>query len=124
MNSKKITERRKHQRFKAREGSFAALKPSQAVGEITDISKGGLAVHYALYDRDLEMPSEVMIIFTADRFHLKKIPCKKISDFQIEENPPFSSISTRRCGLKFGDLTEEQKSQLDYFLHNYTVGYA
>jgi len=114
MNSKKITDRREHRRFKAREGSFAALKPSQAVGEITNISKGGLAVHYALYDR----------IVTTDHFHLKKIPCKTVSDFEIEESLPDSSISMRRCGLQFGGLTEEQKSQLDYFLHNYTVGYA
>jgi len=124
MNSKKITDRREHRRFKAREGSFAALKPSQAVGEITNISKGGLAVHYALYDRISEEPSEVTIIVTTDHFHLKKIPCKTVSDFEIEESLPDSSISMRRCGLQFGGLTEEQKSQLDYFLHNYTVGYA
>jgi hypothetical protein len=74
MYNKNITDRRKHQRFKAREGSFAALKPSQAVGEITNISKGGLAVHYALYDRESEAPSEITIIFTTDRFHLKEIP--------------------------------------------------
>jgi hypothetical protein len=124
MNSKHITDRRKHQRFKAREGSFAALQPSQAVGEITNISKDGLAVHYALYDRVSEASSEVMIFFATDRFQLKKIPCKTISDFQIEESQPFSSISMRRCGLQFGGLTEEQKSQLEYFIDNYTAGYA
>ena len=124
MNSKNITDRRKHQRFKARESSFAALHPSLAVGDITNISKGGLAVHYALYDRDSEAPSEVTIFSTADRFHLKELPCTTVSDSQIEESPPSSSMSMRRCGLQFGGLTEEQQSQLDYFLHNYTVGSA
>ena len=124
MNSNSVTDRRNHQRFRARKNSFAALKPWLTVGEITDISKGGLAVRYPLYDRVLEATSEVTVIFITDRFHVKEIPCKTVSDFQIEESVPFSSISMRRCGLQFAELTQEQDSQLDYFLQNYTVGHA
>jgi len=40
MHTENIPDRRKHQRFKAREGLFAGLEPSGAVGEITDISEG------------------------------------------------------------------------------------
>jgi hypothetical protein len=92
------------------------------VGEIINISKGGLEVHFALYDRDLEAPSEVTIFFTTDRFYLRKIPCKTVSDSEIGASLPFNSMSMRRCGLQFGELNEKQKSQLDFFLSNYTVG--
>jgi len=124
MHTENIPDRRKHQRFKAREGLFAALEPSNAVGAITDISEGGLAVQYALYDRFSEAPSEVTIVSSSDRFHLKELPCRTVSDFCIKEGVPFSSILVRRFGLQFKDLSKEQKSQLDYCLKNYTVGYA
>ena len=72
----------------------------------------------------LEGPPEVMVIFTIDRFYSREIPCKAVSDLEIEDSPPFSSISMRRCGVQFGELTQEQESQLDYFLQNHTVGHA
>jgi len=123
MYTENIPERRKHQRFKVREGLFAALEPSNAVGEITDISEGGLTVQYALYDRFSEVPSEVTIVSSTDPFHLKELSCRTVSDFCLKE-VPFSSILVRRFGLQFKDLTKEHKSQLDYCLKNYTVGYA
>jgi hypothetical protein len=123
MHTENIPDRRKHQRFKAREGLFASLEPSDAVGEITDISEGGLTVQYALYDRFSEVPSEVTIVSSTDSFHSKELPCRTVSDFCIKE-VPFSSILVRRFGLQFKALSKEQKSQLDYCLQNYTVGYA
>ena len=49
MNHRKDNkERRSFKRFRAKEGAFAVLRPQcTKLGQIVDISEGGLAFHYA-----------------------------------------------------------------------------
>lgn len=124
MNSNSVTERRKHQRFRARENSFAALKPGIALGQITDISSDGIAFTHLADEELSEEPLELEIFSPIDRFHLRKVACKFVSEFQVEGGFSLTPVTTRRCCLQFEGLTEEQKSQLDHFLQNYTVGHA
>ncbi|MBW2174892.1 MAG: hypothetical protein JRF64_09755 [Deltaproteobacteria bacterium] len=35
---------------------------------------------------------------------------------------PFPALPMRQCDVKFGALTPNQRSQLEYFVHNYTTG--
>ena len=45
--TKKIVERRKNKRYKAKEGAYAAISPhSRRLGQIIDISMGGLSFKY------------------------------------------------------------------------------
>ena len=52
---------------------------------------------------------------------MKKIQFKTISDFHIANKSPFSPITMRRHGVKFGELTPKQTSMLKNFIHEHTV---
>ena len=95
-----------------------------ALGQITDISNDGLAFTYIAGEGLRKGPLELEIFSTTGNFHLRKVPYKIILDLQIENGFPLSPVTTRRCGMQFGELTQVQKSQLDSFLQNYTVGHA
>jgi len=96
------------------------------LGKIKDISRGGLAFEYIAHEGQKRGSSEIDILITGDRFYLPKIPSKKIYDIKIGEENEISidRLETRRCGLQFGELTEEQAAQLDFFLKNHTTGTA
>ena len=55
---------------------------------------------------------------------LKQADRQTISDFQIANDVPFSSITMKRCGVQFRDLTPHQVSQLEYFIRTYNAGEA
>ena len=124
------TERRKFTRFLAQDQAFAVLRPHfTKLGKIKDISRGGLAFEYVAHEGQKRGSSEIDILITGDRFYLPKIPSKKIYNIKIgEENEisidRFDRFETRRCGLQFGELTEEQAAQLNFFLKNHTTGTA
>ena len=124
---KEVDERRKHKRFLVQNGAFAALTAfswphsSQKLGQITDIGMGGLAFSYAA-EQETSNGSCELGIFSADNsFHLRKIPFETISDVETKK-VPFSSITMRRSGVQFGELTPNQVSQLKYFIRNHTIG--
>ena len=54
-------------------------------------------------------------------YYLGSVPYQIISDFELVDENPFSSISMRVCGVAFGELTAEQIALLDYFIENYTL---
>jgi hypothetical protein len=125
MNDKKMVERRKHQRFRVREGVFAVLGPhSNKIGTIIDISMTGLAFNYIEDTVDQQDKSFELNIFLAeDSFHLNNIRFQEITD-QRAKKVPFSSINLRRRGVRFDTLTPAQTSQLGHFIRNHTVGTA
>jgi len=89
------------------------------LGKVKDISIGGLALEYVLKETQNAGSSEIDIFLTDDFFYLRRIPSKTIYDREIDEES--RSVKTMRCGLQFGDLTPTQKSQIEYFLQNYTT---
>jgi hypothetical protein len=52
---------------------------------------------------------------------LYKLPFETVRDFVTNEMP-FSSINMKVCGLQFGGLTDEQKSDLRYFIQTHAIG--
>ncbi|NVM21601.1 MAG: PilZ domain-containing protein [Desulfobacterales bacterium] len=120
-NRKKLVERRKDKRFQVKEGALAVLRPHPAkLGQIIDISRGGLAFTYIAGEGKPTGSFELEIFFSDNGFHLDKIQFETVSDFEIRE-VPFSSITMRRCGVRFGELTDNQVSQLEHFLRSYTL---
>lgn len=114
-------ERRKHERFKISIGVFVAFKPHDTrLGEIIDISMGGLAFRYLATKEPSNGSSKLRIFLTEGDSYVNEVLFETITDFGTYEIP-FTSLTMRRSGVRFGNLTQEQMSQLKYFIHNHTT---
>ncbi len=72
---KRFIDRRQHRRYRAKEGSLAALLPAfSQLGEIENISRGGLAFkYYVTNDRHLKEDISSMNILFTDDLCLEKV---------------------------------------------------
>jgi hypothetical protein len=114
-------DRRKHMRYKAKE----AVLVSPVTGErkywkMLDISREGLAFRYIPVLR-LQGVNAIDIVTQDLDFALEGVPFKVISDCPFVESPP-SFFELRRCGLKFGALTNFQESVIVEFIERYASG--
>ena len=118
------TERRKFRRLLAQDLTFVVMRSHfTKLGKVKDISRGGLAFEYILNETQNAGSSEIDIFVSDDdRFYLPRITSKIVYDIEIVEE--YQSVERRRCGLQFGDLTEEQATKLEFFLQKYTTGTA
>jgi hypothetical protein len=115
-------ERRKHNRFHAKDGTFAVLgSPSGKIGQVMDVSMGGLSFSYVAGEDQPNRSYELSILLAEHSFHLTKIPFETIWD-QAVRQVPTSSLRMRRCGVQFGELAHNQESQLAYFVRHHTAG--
>ncbi len=124
---KKIVEKRKHRRFQVLEGAYAALyldNGSLMIGQIQNISKGGFAFRYVGNGEQAEGSYKVDIFASNNDFYLKNLPFETISDVYIDFETPFSTTSSRQCGGQFGEITQSQMFQLDYFIKYYAISEA
>jgi hypothetical protein len=114
-------QRRKHKRFEVQDGAFVLLGPdSNKLGSIKNVSLGGLSFsHKARKSASSEL-YELDIFFIGQDFYLEQVPFRAVWDLATKENP-FSSITMRRAGVKFGDLTHSQLSRLEYFIENHSI---
>lgn len=137
------TERRKHGRFKVKEGAFvmvmsAGVKLEQIedmsmedielavveaqpvqMGQIENISKGGLAFRYIDNKKVSNESFKLDILFARDAFHLQGVPYKKISYFDTVSTSSIGIFNTKQQGVQFGEMMPNQISQLDYFIQNH-----
>ena len=86
---------------------------------VIDVSQEGMAFRY-LGEDPINAETNELDILHEDGFSLIKVPVKIVSDIMIT----CRKIRTRRCGVKFGELTAKQKAQLDYLIKNYNAGSA
>jgi hypothetical protein len=118
-------DKRKDNRFLVGEEVIVALRNSSSrVGRAKDISMGGLSFEH-IYDEDLGGDlSKSDVSLWVDDYSMADIPCKVIYDIPISEPPEYDYLTvhfrTRRCGVQFGELTESQETQLDFFLKTHT----
>lgn len=116
---KKTDEQRKHKRFDVKDGAYSVLgyKPT-VMGQIINMSMDGLAVIYK--GKRLKESFEVDLFISDAGFYLDQIPVKTISDHKLSGSFPFSSKTIWQRSMQFGELTEEQKSQMEHFIQCYT----
>jgi len=125
---KKMLERRKDKRFQVRDNAFVALEAlswphsTTKVGQITDISMGGLAFRYHASEERTNGSFELGIFLAHNSFHLRKIPFETIWDVETK-GVRSSFITMRRSGVRFGEMTHDQISGLEYFIRNHTIGH-
>lgn len=118
----RTVERRQHERFRVEDGSLAMLWPaSSKIGQIIDIGMGGLAFRYTAHSKPknsfAELESEIELICNRHRFNSDALPIETVSDFKIEDcGVDLYPRQQRRRNLKFGRLSDQQKSQVEYFI--------
>ncbi len=123
LNSKGFIEKRKHKRFKAKEGAFVVVNSGDStIGQIKNISKDGLAFQYVASGKKIAGLLTIDIFRNSNDFYLQNLPVKTTSDFYVDNQSPFSTIILRQWRGEFADLTDNQISQLDRFIQNYTIG--
>jgi hypothetical protein len=120
------TDKRKYIRYCVKDHILVNLRSESKpnYGQLLDISKGGLSFYYFADAKKPKNYSELGIFPSNDDFAIERIPCKTVSDTNMIDESPFGTKILRRHSIRFEKLTPEQKSKLDYFLKNYTLGEA
>jgi hypothetical protein len=135
----KFKSRRSHKRFKVKDGAFAVLhQNSSKLAQIIDISPAGFSFRYSdsqFFDNDrsgqaflyhdgrqqLKDFSNFDIFLVDSGLYLDRIPCKIVSNFELEELDSPNSVTMRRCCIQFDELVPEQITDLKYFIENCTL---
>ncbi len=127
-NDQPLTERRQYPRFQISDlTAYAVAKRGwprfPVIGDIVDICTGGLSFCYAATERWTYRLSGLDILLTDGSFHLDKLRLRPIWDFEMpgEESEICVGVAARRCGVKFLDLTDDQKSDLRCFIQFHTA---
>jgi hypothetical protein len=120
-------EQRKNPRFLVQDGVIAALRDGFIkIGKVKDISIGGCLS--SIYRMKLRISLERNIFLLVNEFCLPKVPCKVVYDIPVQTPDEYQAFPiqfiTRRCGVKFERLSEDQEAQLGIFFKAYTKGKA
>jgi hypothetical protein len=116
------SERRKCSRFKVTEGAFAFINNTPFT--IRNISEGGMQLHSVLFDDSPLDEMLVDIFLKKDNFYLQNIPVHLVRIKKNSAASSFSGLHDKCFGLQFGELTQQQKTRLDYFIAHGTTGEA
>jgi hypothetical protein len=123
----KEMDKRKNERLLVKEEVVVALRnKSSRIGRVKDVSMGGLSFEH-IYDDDLEKePLQRDISLWVNEFSIAGIPCSVVYEIPISDPPEYDFLTirfkTRRCGVQFNTLTEDQRARLGFFLLTYTKG--
>jgi len=128
-DKKEFAERRKHERFKVKNGAIAIVNPTNALAanqkhcQILNISRGGLALRYIIRDGESNESVELDVLFMQDICFtfLKRLPFKSAWISHTASETYLSKLRIEQQGVEFGEMTPQQKSQLDRFLEQCTI---
>jgi hypothetical protein len=116
---KMFEQKRRFKRFKGKEGAFAAfISPDELInmGQVLDISMGGLCVRYLSTHQDSGENSEIKIFGSNGRFiHLDRVQCRIVYNHEVPEGS-WDRISIRRCGVEFENLSAKHLATLQEFI--------
>lgn len=121
---KQILEQRKFRRFAIKEGTLT-FGSTTDVGEIEDLSMGGLSFNCSNVPEDSVMPLEVSILCGDRKIFVENIQCRKIISRNRSKSPALSEQQQKRTySIEFADLTPSQNLQLKDIIQNHTLGEA
>ena len=108
-----------------KEGAFAVLRNGASkIGQVIDISRGGLSLRYIHEENGTEGLHELDIFMSNEGFYIKRVPFITVSDFNETIQRPNQMVLMRRLGVQFGKLSLNQVSHLEFFINNYTTSKA
>ncbi|MBS3907407.1 MAG: PilZ domain-containing protein [Syntrophaceae bacterium] len=117
-------ERRKYPRFVFENKAIVALQNGfNRIGKVKDIGLGGLSFEH-IYEEDLtEGDSRKSLVLWINDINLPKVPCRIVYDKPLQTPPEYDLLAirliTKRCGVKFESLTDQQIAQLELFFETY-----
>jgi hypothetical protein len=127
---KEFAERRKHERFKVKNGTIAIIRLSnilasvQKYGQIINISRGGVAFRYIDRKDKSNEPVKLDLLFIQDSIcsaYLKYVSLKPVWVSHIDSKTSFNQVKIKQQGVEFGEMMPQQESQLDRFLNKCTI---
>ncbi len=116
-----MVERREHKRFGLGRDPVAVAFVTNCAPEfctaarVTDIGDAGLALSYFGGRLTLDSSLDLHIILPGGIASMQKLMGDSIWDMEVQGEP-----RERRCGLRFQNLTDDQKGFLEYIIRNYT----
>jgi hypothetical protein len=115
-------DRRQSKRHKMKDVAFAVLTSGsdEELGQIVNISRGGLAFEYFVGSKLVNDAKYLNIMLVKSEVNINKIPVRTICDFEIKNDLPFSTIAKRQQSVCFEMLTEEQKNLIDILIQHHT----
>ena len=100
--------------------AFAVMRCAPAkMGQIVNISMGGLVFQYAQEAQGSAKPSCLDILLADCRYYLDNLNFEMIVDVPAPDESEFDSVKTGLIAVKFKNLTVTQKQQLNHFLKNH-----
>lgn len=127
VESARLTEQRKHQRFFPKEWVSAHCQaPFVGIAALVDISMGGAAFQYVQRsDINLSLlkkPLKMDLFETVTYHGVKQIECKVVYDTEVPSlgNSP-GDPRLRRCAVEFGEHDWYQAFQLNMFIKDFTA---
>ena len=127
MYADKTIERRKHTRVKAQKGIFALLSgPSSVLGQAVNIGPEGLAFRYSGSKERTSAKAQLQLVAADGSLSSDKLTIKTVWDSVIPLKYSFAFIPIRRCGIRFENLTDQQRDELKRFIqkHKTSIGEA
>ncbi len=117
-----VIERRKKERFHVETNAVAISANNSSIhGQIIDISEGGLSFCVDTSE-DFTLEFAEFAIEVADKeFNMQEIPCEVVSLCRPSDAYSLNDEEMKRMGVRFGDLSSEQRMQLEYFIKNYAI---
>ncbi|SPD72734.1 Polysaccharide biosynthesis protein CapD [uncultured Desulfobacterium sp.] len=115
-------DRRKDKRLRPINGSVIIpdIKPLRSC-KIRDIGRGGLSFYYEGTDDMTKGYAGLAISMADSGFSLEEIPCRIVSHYRASATCSPDTNKPHRFSVQFGELTQHQKDQLEYFIENYTA---
>ena len=122
------TEHRKETRLLPQRLTKVVLRPHfSTLGNLIDINKGGLSFQYIdiAGEGKVEVSTHLDLFTNNSEFYLPSLPCKVAYDIDLpRDNIANGFLAYRRCGLEFGEFTQEQAARLELYLEKQTAGTA
>jgi len=115
-----FSERRGHQRFPIRDGAVVFNEIN--IGEIIDISVGGLSFRTIDDGARAGEVYNLNILVSRDGFTLNHLPCKTVAEFVLTKELVPSTRLERRVCVEFGKLTSEQITRIRTFIMSNVLG--
>lgn len=104
-------------RVRIGDGAYAAIWPHLSIiGPILDISPEGVSFWYLAREESTAESSRLIISSSDEAFHGKTFPFEPVWDEPWQSDVVSGYINRRRCGLRFGLLSDEQKEAIWSFI--------